>query len=206
MTTSAIVVPRSGSSRMRTQKRPDERGRSAGQSSCSDPRRPPVREVGGGPDASASFASSDGWNDAGPEHEPAVRAVDRRGETSTAAQRTSVPRTSAGASSRRRRKSRRETPSRSARPTKRVDPLPLQVVARVAVADGRGRRRGAVDHDEPERDEPERDEDEHLCLDALHPVTFDPAGARPRQRPSQPSACTSSRNWSPRCSKFSYWS
>src|SRR5581483_7204150 len=72
-----------------------------------------------------------------------------------------------------------------------VDPLPLQVARRVAVAERRGGRRRAVHHDQTERGQRERDEDEQLPFEAalLHA-----------------SSSTMRRNVSPRSSKFRNWS
>ena len=59
-------------------------------------------------------------------------------------------------------------------PERRVDPLALQVVDRVAAADRRRRGGRAVDHHEAERDQRERDQDQQpgIELSPLHAPSF----------------------------------
>ena len=145
--------------------------------------------------SSASFASSEGWNESRPEIEPALGAVDlRRDDEDGGAE------AERGQDERRRElaqppvvEARRHEHQRDA--GERVDPLPLEEGDRVALPERGGRGRGAVDHHEAEGDEGQRYEHEHALLElaslrSLHPLRFS----------------TSLLNSSPRCSKSLNWS
>ena len=194
---SAIVVPRSGSSRI-----------SAANAQTTRPTgfisSPSVRGAGRRARTAqtqtqtASFASSDGWKLAGPRRNqrcaPLIGgADDEHGDAGD---------------ERADEQHRRERPqTRGSRPRERgeqdeardrVEALLDEEAHRVALADrGRGRR-GAEDHHEPERDEPERDEDQEALLE-LSSVRASAAG-------HPESFCTRRRNSSPRCSKLVNWS
>ena len=101
-TTSAIAVPRSGSARISRQKSPSRRpiGRHRSRSVRGAGRRhryPAVHT------ATASFASSEGWNVAGPNSIQRRAPLMRAPMASTARQPISAVKTSAGANSRSRR-------------------------------------------------------------------------------------------------------
>ena len=162
------------------------------------PRRGPPGEHGAGPDADRELRDLGRLDADRAEDEPAVRAVDRRRDASTAAQRDE------GADE----EHRRERPERvvvDARergqqdePGDGVEPLLDEEAHRVALAE-RGRcGRRAEDHHEPERDEPERDEDQEPLLELPSVGTA--------SVPHPGSFCTRRRNSSPRCSKLVNWS
>ena len=100
--TSEIAVPRSGSARISRQKTPSNRpiGRHSSRRLRGAGR---LQRYAATQTATASFASSDGWNVAGPNSIQRRAPLMRDPITSTARQPPSAVNTSAGASSRRRR-------------------------------------------------------------------------------------------------------
>ena len=116
--------------------------------------------------ASASLASSDGWKAAGPSgsqrRAPFTDGPDREhGEQEAERDEHEQPARAA----RSRRKSQRCPTTISTIPSERVERLALDVVVRVAAADGGGRRGRRVDADDPERDQRQRDEDQNSRLE-----------------------------------------
>ena len=164
ITASVIAVPRSGSSRMTSRNTPSSSpiGR---QSSCSDAGGLRFARCAASQTASASFASSDGWNGQRAEADPAARAVDRvrrrRARPRTRSARTA---TSVGASGRRRVYFQRDSDEQPGDAEHAIRPLTLEVRHRVRAADDGRRRRGAVDHHDSERRQRKRDERQDVPL------------------------------------------
>ena len=160
----AIVVPRSGSNRIRPAKTVASIpiGRQSSPSVCGGPFR---ARYAAAHTSSASFASSDGWNEAGPRSSQRLAPLISGATTSTASAEAER-----GQDERRRElaqlpvvEARGEEHQRDA--DERVDPLPLEEGDRVALPERGGRRRGAVDHHEPEGDERQRHEHEQALLE-----------------------------------------
>ena len=188
MMQSEIVVPRSGSSRTRTQKRPTT-------SPSGFISSPIVRGVGRRASSAqaqtqtAIFASSEGWTLIGPTRNQRWAPLIGGATTSTATH----ERQRADEQDRRERpqavvvEARGQSEQEQAR--ERIGALLDEERHRVARPERRRGRGGAEDHHEPERDEAERDENEEALLEVsvggvLHPWSF----------------CTSFPNSSPRCS------
>ena len=113
--TSAIVVPRSGSIRISAQK--SVVTIPIGLHSSPSVRGAPLRaRYAAAQMSSAIFASSDGWNDAGPASSQRRAPLISGATTSTSAQSASAVSRSGGASSRSRRLSKRDAASISAKP------------------------------------------------------------------------------------------
>ena len=188
MMQSAIVVPRSGSSRIRTEKSPTTRPSGFISS-------PIVRGVGRrasraqAQTQTAIFASSDGCTLIGPTRNQRRAPLIGGATTRTAMQSASAPTSSIGASARKPVVVEARRQSEQDEAGERVGALLDEERHRVARAERRRCRRGAEHHHEPERDETERDEDEEPLLElsggsVVHPWSF----------------CTSFPNSSPRCS------
>ena len=193
MTTTETAVPRSGSTRIRMQARPATRP-SGLPSSVSDSGCRRFRASQAATQtASASLASSEGWKANGPSGTQRRAPLTLWPTSSTPARSTRLTTTKLGAilPPEGVRRPRGEQQRDEAEPGE--ERLAQEVLHRTAVAAvDRARRRGAVDHHEPERGQRERDQDQDVRLElgSLHPSRF----------------CTRRRNSSPRCTKSRNWS